>query len=437
MATLDHGAVLKMVRDTADLADKAGAAEEAQVLQDLAGRLPTEDLTSKRVFSAVNRGTWQALQVVDKAVHDMLGSPLPKKRPLAKEYDRLLRVYFDLLHPPEFTEMDIRKLACSKHVEEKKVTYAGDPAGVQPVVERIVEVVQRYCKAVGSGDFEAACTMTDSGLRECMSYKRFMGEHERAARDCGGPALEFRIERLFAIYADEESRKKAKEKSGYPEGTPQGNRRGRVLGFWIRDRIAQTGSRGAFWIAEEAGQYRIAKFDLDIGGEARQASSIKPVNPVVQSTASQGPVKRGMKDIVGNLLVGPVLSSGMAIAKLKGFAPFDYEDEQKTFKKRLVEVVYDPLRVREVNEEFRAKGYDVPEEQQVIAVNEDGSILLWGLLDEICCLQKGHKWQDPAGGRRFVCGSPHLTRPFKIRNKKVEIDKLLAQVEKTYGKQWK
>jgi hypothetical protein len=96
-----------------------------------------------------------------------------------------------------------------------------------------------------------------------MPYKEFAGEHERAAQEYGGSALEFLMDRIAYVYSDEAARRKSNTSAeGWPKNTVKEARRGRVIGFWIRDRAAETGCGGALWIAEESNEYRIAKFDF-------------------------------------------------------------------------------------------------------------------------------------------------------------------------------
>ena len=148
-------------------------------------------------------------------------------------------------------------------VKEKIVGFKGSAAAVPEVVQRSIDVVQRYSRLLGSGDFEAAYALTDAGLRAAMPFKKFVGEHERAAQEYGGPALEFRINEIAYVLSDDAARKKSNTTAeGWFKATAKEARRGRVLGFWIRDRSAQTGCGGALWIAAESEDYRIAKFDF-------------------------------------------------------------------------------------------------------------------------------------------------------------------------------
>jgi hypothetical protein len=119
---------------------------------------------------------------------------------------------------------------------------------------------------------------------------------------------------------------------------------------------------------------------------------------------------------------------------MKAFIPCDVENQHKTYKCRMVEHVYDPLRLPEINARFQAAGYDVNDDVQVISVNEDGSILVWGGLNSVFHLNKGEKIDGALDLKHLAFNDIlDLTNRFKIKNKKVEIDELIQQLKRTYG----
>jgi hypothetical protein len=198
-------------------------------------------------------------------LYDDRRAPRSGLESLLKRYRRISAALLDMTYPlePKKPEMDISGFAGSEQVKEKMATFDGSPIGVRGIIESRIVLVQHYSGLVGSGDFEAAYALTESGLRAWMSFKRFVGDHERAAQEFHGPALQFLINRINYVYADNAARKKSNTSvEGWPKGTPKENRRAGVSGFWIRDRAAQTGCGGTLWVAEEEGQYRIAKFDF-------------------------------------------------------------------------------------------------------------------------------------------------------------------------------
>jgi len=120
---------------------------------------------------------------------------------------------------------------------------------------------------------------------------------------------------------------------------------------------------------------------------------------------------------------------------MKAFVPCEVDDRLNNFRARIVEAVFEPLRIPEVNARFRAAGYDFTDDMQVIAVTEDSSILLWGGLNSVFHLRIGEKIEGAFDEKRLAFNDIlDLTQRFKIKNKKVEIDELVAQLKKTYGR---
>ena len=180
------------------------------------------------------------------------------------EYYRVVNSLGAALHPPKPKplEMDISSFKGADRVEQKITRYAGNPNGVREIVERSLDLVQQYASAISRSDFDSAYKLTGAGLQDWMSFKKFVGEHERAAREFGGPALEFHVDGFLFIFADDGARQKSTSEEGWPKTTTKESRRSRLNGFWIRDRAAQTGCWGAFHVTEENKEYRVAKFEF-------------------------------------------------------------------------------------------------------------------------------------------------------------------------------
>jgi hypothetical protein len=141
-----------------------------------------------------------------------------------------------------------------------------------------------------------------------------------------------------------------------------------------------------------------------------------------------------MTNLLPYLLQRTYASRALDVAKMKAFAPCEVDDPLNNYNAKIAEVVFDPLRIPEVNGRFKAAGYDVGDDMQVIAVTEDGSILLWGGLNSVFHLRKGEKIDGAFDEKHLAFNDIlHLTNRFKIKNKKVEIDELIAQMKKTYG----
>jgi hypothetical protein len=266
MSPPDPEAVLRALTDVIALGHNVGLPDVVRPLEPFDAELRAPEPTVKGLRGRLDPLIQTAyIAIRAHVLEDDLFNPRPGMEKNAAEMKRAFGAMTDALYPlePQMPEMDISGFAGSEHVKEKTIGFEGDPSGVKPVVERSIELIRRYSQVLGSGDFEAAYALTDSGLREWMSYKRFVGEHEKAARRYGGPALEFHIDRFNYVYADDTARKKSNTSvEGWPKGTPKENRRGAVGGFWVRDRATQSGCGGTLWIAEEEGEYRIAGFSF-------------------------------------------------------------------------------------------------------------------------------------------------------------------------------
>jgi hypothetical protein len=264
MASPDSKSVITVLREAADFAEQVGLKKEAAAFEEFHQRFLTEKPTFKALRSGVEPVRNELATKVRSTIYDYRREPLPGKEAMVERYERLSLAFLHMLYPPEPKplELDLSGFAGSKQVKEKRVTYAGDEGGVRKIVESSIVLIERYARVLGAGDFEGAYALTDSGLREWMSLKRFISDHERAAEEYHGPALEFHIDRFNFVYADDAARKKSTADEGWPKGTPKENRRAGVGGFWIRDRSDQTGCGGTLWIAEEQGLYRIAKFNF-------------------------------------------------------------------------------------------------------------------------------------------------------------------------------
>jgi hypothetical protein len=139
-------------------------------------------------------------------------------------------------------------------------------------------------------------------------------------------------------------------------------------------------------------------------------------------------------NLLPSLLQRSFASSALDVAKMKAFVPCDVEDRLNQYKARIVEAVYDPLCIPEVNARFRDAGYDVADGMQVIAVTEDGSILLWGGLNSVFHLRKGETIAHAFDEKHLAFNDVlDLTGRFKIKNKKAEIDELIAKLKEKYG----
>ncbi|HEY1174249.1 MAG TPA: hypothetical protein VGH19_22980 [Verrucomicrobiae bacterium] len=182
------------------------------------------------------------------------------------ELDRVIILLRDALdpEPPEAAEpprLDTSAFIGGELVKEKSAPYAGDPALARVIFEQSVALVRRHTEALGRGDFAGAYEDLNAKLKEAMSLKRFEAVHAEASERYSGPPSSFGIEHLMLILADEQSRKKTTQAQGWPKDSEKETRRVKVIGFWYR-KEQQYGCYGTFWITEEAGNYRIAKFSF-------------------------------------------------------------------------------------------------------------------------------------------------------------------------------
>jgi hypothetical protein len=127
-------------------------------------------------------------------------------------------------------------------------------------------------------------------------------------------------------------------------------------------------------------------------------------------------------------------SSCLDLVKLKAFVPCTVEDKANNYQTTITRIVFEPLKIKEVNAEFAAAGYFIPEEFSVIAVTGDDTILLWGGLNSVYDLHPGEKLDDSGEVNLAFNDIVDLTGPFKIENTKAEIDDLVEQLKETYVK---
>jgi hypothetical protein len=96
-----------------------------------------------------------------------------------------------------------------------------------------------------------------------------------------------------------------------------------------------------------------------------------------------------MSNLLRHLLQRSFASDCVDFAKIKALVPREVEDKLTGYKTLVVEIVFDPFRIEQVNERFKADGYIFDEDMKVIAVTEDGSILLWGGLNSVYHIKRG------------------------------------------------
>ena len=141
-----------------------------------------------------------------------------------------------------------------------------------------------------------------------------------------------------------------------------------------------------------------------------------------------------LNNLLPYLLQQAYATRALDVVKMKTIVPCDVEDEITGYRGRITEIVFDPVRIPEVNDRFKADGFNVDDGMQVIAVNEDDSILLWGGINSIFHLRRGERIKGAFDEQHLAFNDIlDLTARFKIKNKRVEIEELIARMREAYG----
>jgi hypothetical protein len=141
-----------------------------------------------------------------------------------------------------------------------------------------------------------------------------------------------------------------------------------------------------------------------------------------------------MSDRYSHLLQQFYATRALDVLKMKAFIPCEVDDKMTNYRGTIAEIVFDPVHIPEVNDRFTQAGYIFDEDMQVIAVNDDESILLWGGVNSIFHLRKGETISGPFDEKHLAFQDIlDLTNRFKIKNKRVEIDDLIAKMKEKYS----
>jgi len=141
------------------------------------------------------------------------------------------------------------------------------------------------------------------------------------------------------------------------------------------------------------------------------------------------------KNLLPYMLQRSFAGDCLDLIKMGSLVPIEVKDELTGYKTKIVEMVFDPVRLAEVNGRFAAAGYLIPEKMNVIGVNHDGTILVWGGPNCVFWLRKGEPISDGWDDNVAFQDLRDLTGQFKIKNKKPEIDDMIAELKKAFGKQ--
>jgi hypothetical protein len=267
MARPSDAAVVRAIEQLIEFLEKFGEIEQIRAarFRGFAERIRSEGLT-KPLFREISRANNDASSQLDEQIWG--GKTLPgedqdeTRRELRVKCMAVNNVLFPIEPPP--AELDISEFSGSENVTHKGVICRGDPSGAREVFERSIAFVQQYSQALVRNDIAAAYAIADNGLHVAMTFDEFTNLHQHGdGPRRRGPLIEFVLERVVYVLTDDEARQASNTaKEGWHKATAKENRRSRVIGFWYRDRKANTICRGALWLSEENLEYRLANLVL-------------------------------------------------------------------------------------------------------------------------------------------------------------------------------
>jgi hypothetical protein len=141
-----------------------------------------------------------------------------------------------------------------------------------------------------------------------------------------------------------------------------------------------------------------------------------------------------MDNLLRHSLKKSYASECLTLLKMRELVPFEVEATHSDFKAKVVEMVFDPFKIKEVNARFASAGYPVLDGLEVIAVNEDGSILLWGGAAGIFYARKGEPFDEGWEENSVYDDVLDLIGRFNIKHKKAEVDEMIAKLQTHYTK---
>jgi hypothetical protein len=126
-------------------------------------------------------------------------------------------------------------------------------------------------------------------------------------------------------------------------------------------------------------------------------------------------------------------SSYLDLVKMKGLVPREVQEALTGYKAKIVEMVFDPFQIDEVNKRFKDSGYFIGKDMSVIAVNEDDSILLLGNT-VVYRVSKDEDLKDPLDDSHVAFYDvANLTKPLKIKNTRAELDEMFQKLKQKYA----
>jgi len=131
------------------------------------------------------------------------------------------------------------------------------------IAQQAVAVVERFSQAVIDRDFSAAYNLCATEFHARVTLETFGQLIAKGEEFAQGKFVEFSVDKITWIYADENSRNESNKDGQWPKDTPKQNKRCYVGTFWFCNKDAEQGCYGFFWITEERDGYKVAKFSFD------------------------------------------------------------------------------------------------------------------------------------------------------------------------------
>ncbi len=118
------------------------------------------------------------------------------------------------------------------------------------------------------------------------------------------------------------------------------------------------------------------------------------------------------------------------LEKMKHLVPRKIKSQCSSRRMTIAEVVFDPLQIEKVNAKFKGSGFLFDDPMHVIAVNDDGSILLWGGANSVFHLRPGERIRGALDEKHLVFEDiRHLTDLFGIEVKKKDVDEMISKLK--------
>lgn len=252
-------AVLKALDDFISFGREIGLSKSVQPLEPFVTEFRTTKPTLKILEGKVYPLLCHSFSALQDRVLDTWRNPRPGMKKHEKKLHSTYNALFHLIFPPKHANVAQTEMAGLAGNKES-TSVLGDPKDAKQIAKQSLELVQRFSKAVFKQDIEEAYVLCANELRQNMSVKQFVNKLDWANSHYGGPAVDLAVERITWIYADAASRKRSNADGDWPKETPKPNKRALVGTFWFTAPKEKRGRWAFFWVTEETGGYRIAKF---------------------------------------------------------------------------------------------------------------------------------------------------------------------------------